>query len=53
MALLFDRMLLAKETLVENIPSAKQTISWSLAHPYVILMNFSPNIPLVREIFQK
>ena len=28
-------------------------ISWSWAHSYVISWNFSPNIPLSREIFRK
>ena len=28
-------------------------ISWSWAHFYMILRNFSPNIPFLREIFRK
>ena len=28
-----------------------RTISWSWAHFYALLKNFSPNIPLVREFF--
>ena len=50
----FDRIPLAKEILVENIPlAALRSISWSWAHFYKILRNFSPNIPLSRENFQK
>ena len=43
---IFGGIPLAKENLVQNIPLAK-SISWSWAHFYVNLRNFSPNIPLV------
>ena len=47
----FDRIPLAKESLVEIMNTL--WISWSWAHSYVILRNFSRNIPMSREIFRK
>ena len=49
--LVFDQIPLAKEILVENIPLAKENFFYH--EPSMILRNFSPNIPFLREIFRK
>ena len=45
----FDQIPLAKEILVENIPLAIRRISWSWAHFYMVLRNFSPNSPFLKK----
>ena len=51
-AWVFDQIPLAKDMLVETYLCLRR-ISWSWAHFYMILRNFSPNIPFSREIFRK
>ena len=51
--LVFIRIPLAIKKIWSKTYPWLRTISLSWAHTYVILRNFSPNIPLIREIFRK